>query len=160
MGCFMFEVSNDIRNVGNLSEDDLYDHLGELSTDYVQDCSEEDSLRDIFNLMIRLRDNGAETSEENGVPYVIFSQESKRKWFSKKFAQFTVLANRLNLDIFSGAAENTWSILAELNSKIDDKYGDQIYSSDDFTFGSLDDFVRYAEVDIKYYFGPNVVFIR
>ena len=82
------------------------------------------------------------------IPYVVFNENGKMKWFSENYDNFKKMAAETDLHAF--ATRST----AELRFTIFDEWADSVYMDDELHY--MDEFIRTADVGEKYYFG-NVV---
>lgn len=92
-----------------------------------------------------------ETGYEDGVGYFILGENSKVQYFLSMYYMFRNLANQLTIDDFTASSQKVKQICRVL----DDDYSDAIVVND--TVFTLDNFLRDAEIGVKYYVGPNVI---
>ena len=140
-----YEVSLDSNNIGNMTEEDFY---GSNEGDYFEDSL--DSSVDINALFNVLNSYGIKTGqgEDDGLYYAIFTETGKENWFRSQFLELKTAVESMDLKTFSTTS------MYKLKKAICDYFGDAIYL--DGALYPLDEFIREAECDKKYYFG-NVV---
>lgn len=91
---------------------------------------------------------------EDDIPYVVFSEQSKMKYFQDRFFKLQDYVKNLSLKEFSNGDEARYNI----RLLTDNVYSDAIYLNGTY-YDSFDYFIRNAEAGKKYFLG-NVVLLH
>lgn len=140
-----YEVSKNPDELGSMTEEDFYgSNEGSYFEDSKNSSMEIQTLFDVFHL------HGMETGQgKDGRYYVVFTENGKESWFQSMFLKFKALADSMDLKTFSTTS------MYQLKYAICDDWGDAVCVGS--TLYPMDEFIREAECNEKYYFG-NVVF--
>lgn len=144
----LYELQEDLEDVGTTSESDFFEYLGHEFSHIAESV---DSNGEIELLLAYLRELGAETgvvadgTNGRGVPYVEITDNVKKAYFQECYNQFTELLKKLTIDQFINDG-----YAYKLRNAIDDEYGDAVTNIND-EFRTLDYFMRNASG--RYYVG-------
>lgn len=152
---YCYEVSSNIEDfpVGDLREDDLYEYAGH-NFDYSSDIGEEEQRTLRSDLIGVFNKIGCLLGVEDDIPYVVFSEQPKWKYFQDRFFKLQEYVKNLSLEEFSNGDEAKYNICL----LTDNVYSDAIYLNGTY-YDSFDYFIRNAEAGKKYFLG-NVVLLH
>lgn len=143
-----FEMNENLFNLGALDPDALPANEGSWFEE-LKGGAREESLEALFKLFKAVGfEVGVVEHMDEMIPYVVFNENGKMKWFSENYDNFKKMAAETDLHAF--ATRST----AELRFTICDEWADAVYMDDELHY--MDEFIRTADVGEKYYFG-NVV---
>lgn len=120
---FIYEMCSDIISIGTMTENYFNEMLGYGSNNFLSIGQPEE--RAIRNGFIEvLKKHGAQYGTDKAgaekIPWVIFSQETKRNFFRERFEKMKQHAGGMTLDQFSASKEEA----KHLKLIIDDEFGD------------------------------------
>lgn len=150
----IFQVSREpIDKEDYIDESNYYDHW---FTNLIADCVNGDTDRgdDVKWLKECYEKSGLSFGKDSGGEYFII--DDKAKYFKPKFEEFCKALDELKkitLEDFSSNKCNMPVYL--LKGAHNDKFGFYI-DSDETSLRTLDEFVRYADIGIKYYIGVTI----
>lgn len=151
----LFEISTHIDDLGETTESDFYVQCG-IIADYFSDI---DPVKPTKELLSRFLSAGIETgvqddAEGRARPWFRLTQSSRQGFFKNKYEEFQRAANKLTLEEFSTGIDDIANLM-------EPQYSDAVYVTDNtgVYYDSIDDFLRNAETDVKYYIG-NVVYMN
>lgn len=151
----LFEISTFIDDLGETNESDFYVNCGVIA-DWFSDV---DPVKPTKELLSRFVSAGIETgvqddTEGRSRPWFKLTERSRQEYFRPKYDAFKEAVEHMTLDEFSTRTDTVTNL-------IETQYGDAVYVPDNagVYYDSIDDFLRNASLDVKYYIG-NVVFMN
>ncbi len=121
---FLFEITENKENIGNLTADDFScTRDGSSFAEWYEDLDKEELLGTAYEPSA---DYGIESGrDEDGSLYFVFGPDTKEKFFTKRFERFKEEVVHMTLEKF--ASENVY----ELQLSIEDGYDDAVYLADE-----------------------------
>lgn len=151
----LFEISTYIDDLGETNETDFYVQCGVIA-DWFSDI---DPVIPTKGLLARFQTAGIETgvqddAEGRSRPWFRITERSRQDFFRSRFESFQKVVSEMTLEEFSTGTDT----IADL---METQYNDAIYVPDNtgVYYDSVDEFLRKASVDVKYYIG-NVVLMH
>lgn len=137
----------------NVSEEELY-NLSGYEFDCISNLSKEESNQLASDLVKRFAAYGAKTgvekTDDGDFPYVIFTSDVKRNYFTKRLKSLKELVSSLTIDQF---IDNDWKI----KELVDAPYYDAVYYNG--SFRTFDNFIRNVTNETKVIFG-SVLYMK
>lgn len=151
----LFEISTFIEDLGETNETDFYVQCG-IIADFFSDI---DPVKPTKELLFRFVSAGIETGVQDDAdgasrPWFRLTERSRQEYFRPRYEDFKRVVSELTLEEFSTST-------ATITNLIETQYGDAVYVPDNAGtyFDSIDEFLRNASLDVKYYIG-NVIFMN
>lgn len=148
MGGHVYELLKEKEVPFPLIADSIAEYAG-TKFSHCKDMEPEDVTEQINDFIKLMKDYGAETGTDDGVPYVIMSEDVRLNYFKQHFERFKKVASEIN------AVADFVSKIDTLSDCIDDSISDCIYNG---SLYSMDSWFKNAEMT-KYYIG-NVIFVH
>ena len=152
---YLYEISSFINELGKTDESDFYDQCGVVA-DWFETV---DPVKPTKELLCRFHQAGIENgteedSEGNTRQWFKLTSSSRQEYFRPLYEEFKRAAHDMPLEKFSTG-------IYTIENLLETQYGDAIYISDHtgVYYDSIEDFLRNAEMDIKYYVG-NVIYMH
>lgn len=145
MGRNLYEIVYDKDELNSLDEQEALNHLTELASDYCSELTETVQMSERHNLGTRLEAFGFEYGTEDGVEYIVASENAKCNFFTERYEKLQTAIR--NTDLYHFSCSDPY----ELVNLIEYPWGDSVYNG--YYPMPLDKFVREMAVGKKYYLG-------
>lgn len=170
---YIYEIADDLDDIGVLDESDFYDDLGALGIDYVKNVESEEQqiIRESFAEEFKrfgatVKLVKADTPEDpEGFPdgvYVVsgINKSFKEKYFKERYEEMKRLVESITLEQFATNLSQT--PLYDIKRAMFRDYDDVVSQNENgchYGWNTLDYFIRTADPEKKYYIG-RVVFMH
>lgn len=148
MGGYVYELLKEKNVPFPLIADSIAEYAG-TKFSHCKDMEPETVKEAIEDFIELMKQYGAETSTEDGIPYFILSEDVRLNYFKQHFNRFKKVASEIN------TVTDFVSKMHTISDCIDDTLDDCIY---DNSLYSMDSWFKNAEIT-KYYIG-NVIYVH
>ena len=155
---YLYEISTNRDNLGNMDESDFYDCLSAISADYVQDVEGKEKEEKTARFIGTMNGYGAETGKTGdrgeSLMYFYVSDKVRQNYFRRRYEEFKSKVQKIEFSDFINNMFKIW----EIKNLLHDTYSNAVYYND--AYMTVDTFLRaYAKDGERYYIG-NVVFMH
>lgn len=157
---YCYEITSDLDYIGDLDEWTINEDPSAYGVDYAAKIDDVENRRMYFAARFPGAFSGKKCVDGEDIPTIVITNEIKAKYFQHRLERLKAAVYNMTLEQFSTDYESHGdddADIYDLRLLIRDTCGDLVYFENEVM--PVDDFVRKAEPNKKYYIG-NVILIH